>query len=99
MNLPVYIESMKREDFYFKMLDITLIALYYRLIDRLKFPINQDITMEEIIKTTKEVLEELQIKKLLEDFIPPLSTTLKNIDEGKLVAYGTMLAKTHRIRS
>ena len=79
MNLPVYIESMKREDFYFKMLDkdITLIALYYRLIDDIdslkfqnsfkisnkiiNFPVNQDITVEEIFKITKktkEILEE-----------------------------------------
>jgi dTDP-4-amino-4,6-dideoxygalactose transaminase len=81
MNLPVYILGMKREEFYFKMIEkgITLIALYYRLIDAIdkeifkisydisnniiNFPINQDITkdeMIEIIVKTKAVLNEFR---------------------------------------
>lgn len=77
MNLAVFITAMKREDFYFKMIekDIILIALYYRLIDKItkndfpkshiisnsiiNFPINQDITkneMIEIVKYTKEII-------------------------------------------
>lgn len=77
MNLPVLITTMKREKFYFKMLEegITLIALYYKLIDTIdinkyidsyyisnriiNFPINQDITIDEmnkIIEKTKKVL-------------------------------------------
>lgn len=78
MNLPVFISKISREDFYFKMIDsgVTLISLYYRLIDSIdigsfpishqiaseiiNFPINQDITfeeMDEIIKITKRILE------------------------------------------
>lgn len=78
MNLPVLIEGLKREDFYLEMIEknVTLIALYYRLIDTIdknkfkvshkiseniiNFPINQDITkdeMLEIISKTKEVLK------------------------------------------
>ncbi len=81
MNLPVFIEGMKREEFYFKMIEeeVTLIALYYRLIDTIdieifktsfeisnsiiNFPINQDITKNEVIEIilkTKEVLKEEQ---------------------------------------
>lgn len=38
LNLPVFVRGMKREEFYFKMVDegIVLIALYYRLIDSIK---------------------------------------------------------------
>lgn len=81
LNLPVLITGMKRETFYFKMIEegIVLIALYYRLINSLEkkiypdssyisesiinFPINQDITldeMDEIIGTTKKILEEIK---------------------------------------
>lgn len=77
INLPVLVIKMAREKFYFKMIDngITLISLYYRLIDNItnelypdshyisnriiNFPINQDITIDEmdkIIKNTKKIM-------------------------------------------
>lgn len=79
MNLPVFIECMTREEFYFKMIEegVILIALYYRLIDTIdkdkfpisyeisdsiiNFPINQDITkdeMIEIVRKTKKVIND-----------------------------------------
>jgi dTDP-4-amino-4,6-dideoxygalactose transaminase len=79
MNLPVYIEAISRENFYFEMISkgVTLISLYYRLIDSIdetefpishkiskkiiNFPVNQDISMKEmilIVDSVKEVLNE-----------------------------------------
>jgi len=79
MNLPVYIEAISREDFYFKMINkgVTLTSLYYRLVDSIdktefpisheiskkiiNFPINQDISIDEmvlIVDLVKRVLNE-----------------------------------------
>jgi len=53
MNMPVYIEAIPREDFYFKMINkgVELISLYYRLvnpINKREFPISHRISKDII---------------------------------------------------